>query len=88
MNSQDKSRRGMRLATVNNLPDVAGYEWLSVPALRHLIFNSQDRLNSMGETIPGNGLDKAIVRIGRKVLIDLDAFDEWVNEHRSSSYFE
>lgn len=26
-----------------------------------------------------NGLDKAVVRIGRKLLIDLDKFFEWVD---------
>lgn len=82
MNSQDNSGHGMRLATVNNLPKVIGYDWLSVPALRHLIFNSQERLNSKGEVIPGNGLDQSIMRIGRKVLIDLDAFDAWLETHR------
>ncbi|NQV59372.1 MAG: hypothetical protein HQ502_06875 [Alphaproteobacteria bacterium] len=82
MNSQDHPRRGMRIASVNNLPEVIGYEWLSVPALRHLIFNSQERLNSKGDVIPGNGLNKAIVRIGRKVLIDIDAFDAWLETHR------
>ena len=31
-----------------------------------------------------NGLDRATVRIGRRVYIDADAFDNWIQEHRES----
>jgi hypothetical protein len=37
--------------------------------MRWLIFNENQ-----------NGLNMAIVRIGRKVLIDVDKFEEWVKE--------
>jgi len=49
-------------------------------ALRNLILNAQDRLNSRGETIHGNGLVEAgaILRLGRKVLIDEAAFFRWI----------
>ena len=49
-------------------------------ALRNLIFNSTDRHNSRGERIPGNRLAEAgaIVRIGRRVLIDERAFFQWI----------
>ena len=52
----------------------------SQPALRNLILNSADRRNSRGERIPGNGLAEvgAIVRVGRRVLIDEGAFFRWV----------
>tara|TARA_Y100000031_G_C8198441_1_gene374969 strand:+ start:1233 stop:1370 length:138 start_codon:yes stop_codon:yes gene_type:complete len=41
-------------------------------------------MRSGGESIPGNGLaeERAIIRVGRKVLIDLDAFDRWLDDHR------
>ena len=39
--------------------------------MRWLIFKSHE-----------NGLYKAIVRIGRRVLIDEDAFFEWADQHR------
>jgi hypothetical protein len=29
-----------------------------------------------------NGLEKAIIRIGRRVLIDIEAFTEWLESHR------
>ena len=59
-------------------------------ALRNMILNSADRLNSRGERIPGNGLAEAgaIVRVGRRVLIDELAFFRWIAEqqrkHRST----
>ena len=57
----------------------------SQSALRFLIFNAEDRVNSRGETIPGNGLAPAIIRIGRKVLIDEDRFLEWIDTHRCTN---
>lgn len=73
-----------RLATVNQIPKIKGYEWLSANAIRHIIFAGTVRHDSKGKKIPTNGLDQygAIIRIGRKVLIDLDAFDRWVEKHR------
>ena len=40
-------------------------------ALRRLIFYAED-----------NGFEAVIVRIGRKVLIDMNAFNEWLESHR------
>jgi hypothetical protein len=71
-----------RLATVAQASNT--YPAFSQAALRDLIFKSEDRFNSRGDRIPGNGLGEAgaIVRIGRKVLIDLDAFDAWIDSHK------
>ena len=59
----------------------------SEPALRDLILNSADRQNSRGERIPGNGLAEAgaIVRVGRRVLIDEQAFFQWIAEQQKRS---
>ena len=67
-----------RVATVSQL--VATYPAFSHAAIRDLIFKAEDRFNSRGDRIKGNGLAEAgaIIRIGRKVLIDLDAFDAWL----------
>ncbi|MDZ4821552.1 MAG: hypothetical protein SGJ20_21530 [Planctomycetota bacterium] len=48
-------------------------------ALRNLIFKAGSRQSTKG-AIPGNGLADAgaIVRIGRKVLIDESKFFEWI----------
>jgi hypothetical protein len=59
----------------------------SLAALRNLIFKAQKRYTSKG-TIGGNGLLEAgaIIRVGRKVLIDAERFAEWVrrqNEGRT-----
>lgn len=49
-------------------------------AIRCNIFKADDRLNSRGEKIPGNGLAAhgAIIRRGRRVLIDLDRYGAWL----------
>lgn len=56
----------------------------SPAALRDLKFKAHDRKNSRGETIKGNGTGQAgvWVQIGAKVLIDLDAFDRWIESHK------
>ncbi len=49
------------------------------PALRNLKFKAETRHSSVG-LVPGNGLIEcgAIVRVGRKVLIDEEQFFEWI----------
>lgn len=51
-------------------------------AMRCHILNAEDRVNSRGERIPGNGLADAgaIIRVGRRVLIDEQAFFRWIAE--------
>jgi len=48
-------------------------------SLRNLIHLSIERYSSKGK-IPANGLHVALVRIGRKVLIDDKKFFEWVEK--------
>ena len=50
------------------------------PALRNLILNSVDRISSRGDRIAGNGLSEAgaIVRVGRRVLIDEEGFFRFI----------
>jgi hypothetical protein len=49
-----------------------------------MILNSADRMNSRGERIPGNGLAEAgaIIRLGRRVLIDEQAFFLWLADQQ------
>lgn len=54
------------------------------PALRNLIFHSKSRKTSRGR-IPGNGFAPAIVRLGRKVLIDEDKFFEVLNSKQKNA---
>lgn len=50
-------------------------------AIRNLVFLSLSRKTSKG-TIEGNGLDVALVRIGRKLLIDEAKFFQWIDEQQ------
>lgn len=50
------------------------HPWPSENALRHLIFNSND-----------NGFDQVVKRVGRRVLIDEDAFYEWIEKQNDNS---
>ncbi len=61
------------------------HPWPTVSALRHLVFNAASRKNSKGETIPGNGLDKALIRRGRRILIREASFFEWLEEQNSKA---
>ena len=56
----------------------------SEPAIRNLVFCAKSRPSSKGE-IPGNGLDRAIIRVGRKVLIDAEQFQCWLQEKRGEA---
>lgn len=69
----------------SGLPVLLGVENFSmrhpawtVSSLRNLVWRANDRLNSKGIKIPGNGLAPAIVRIGRKLLIDEKKFFAWI----------
>lgn len=65
------------LYTVEQFP--ARQPGFTQAALRNLIFKAEPRQSSRGE-IPGNGLIEcgAIVRLGRKVLIDEARFLAWI----------
>ncbi len=71
-----------RWATIKQIAAMQRYSWLTESAIRHLVHEASDRTGSKGAVIPGNGLASAVIRIGRKVLIDLDLFDEWIASHR------
>ena len=53
-------------------------------SLRNLIFLSESRKTSKG-TIKGNGLVMALVRIGRKLLIDEARFFQWIEEQQGGT---
>lgn len=50
-------------------------------ALRNLIFKAKPGQSSKG-VIPGNGLEGALVHVGRKVLIEEAEFLKWIKCHR------
>ncbi len=84
MDNNPINKGGPRLVTVNQLVQLPDYRWTSKSSIRHYINDAEPRQNSRGEEIPGNGMLAAIIRIGRKVLIDLDEFDAWVDRQREA----
>ncbi len=71
-----------RLMTVRQIVNSEGYRWVTNSYLRSLIYNAGDRFGSGGTKIPGNGFATAVIRIGGKILIDMDEFDSFVERHR------
>jgi len=69
-----------KLATVKNLPSCFPLLQLTRAAIHGHIFKSQDRFDSKGRKIPGNGLAAtgAVIRRGRKVLINVDKYAAWL----------
>jgi len=68
------------LVTVKKLAGIYEDAEQTEPAIRANIFKAEDRQNSRGERIAGNGLSehRAIIRRGRKVLIDVDSYGNWL----------
>ena len=68
------------LATVENAAKHFSNAGQTPGAIRCNVFKADNRLNSRGETIQGNGLAAhgAIIRRGRRVLIDLDRYGAWL----------
>jgi len=54
-------------------------------SLRALIYESRDRMTSRGKRITGNGLAKsgALIRLGRRVLLDEQAFFAWLKNREA-----
>jgi len=74
-----------RLCAVDSLPEFFPHARLTPAAVRNQIFRADDRRNSRGELLPGNGLGRAgaIIRVGRKVLIDVDRYGAWLDSLRT-----
>ncbi len=72
----------IRFATINQAAELRPI--FTPAALRDLKFKANDRENSRGETIKGNGTGPAgvWVQIGAKVLVDLPALDRWIESHK------
>lgn len=68
------------LVTVEILSTIYSDAGKTPSAIRADVFKAQDRLNSRGDRIAGNGLAAhgAIVRRGRKVLIDVHRYGNWL----------
>ena len=73
-----------RLVTVERAAEIFAEAGETVGAIRAKIFKADDRFNSRGEKIAGNGLaaSGAIIRRGRKILIDVDRYAAWLASSR------
>ncbi len=69
------------------IAECAAIRPFSAQALRDMRFKAFDRKNSRGDVIPGNGTGPAGVwiQLGAKVLIDLPAFDAWLESHKTTA---
>ncbi len=74
--SSDSLFQPRTLLTVRQFADK--HPAFSQGSLRNLIFLAEKRKTSMG-VVNGNGLDVALVRIGRKLLIDESNFFKWID---------
>lgn len=70
-----------KLATVKTLPNFFPGLELTTGAIHGQIFKAKNRYDSKGRLIPGNGLHEsgAIIRRGRKVLIDVSKYASWLS---------
>ncbi len=55
-----------RLATVKQIPDI--YPAFTHANIRWLIFNEEK-----------NGLTSCLRRLGKKIFVDLDVFEDWID---------
>lgn len=68
------------IVTVDVLSSIFADAGKTPSAIRADIFKAEDRLNSRGERITGNGLAAhgAVIRRGRKVLLDVHRYGNWL----------
>lgn len=68
------------IVTVDVLASIFADAGKTPSAIRADIFKAEDRLNSRGDKIAGNGLAAhgAVIRRGRKVLLDVHRYGNWL----------
>lgn len=66
---QPSQNPGKRLCSVKNLPDKYPDAGFTESSIRWLIFNAKT-----------NGFDRCIRRVGKRVIIDLDCFEQLLDE--------
>lgn len=72
------------IVPLTDTPKASGLPWLTMPKLRHWVFEAQDRYTASGEKIQGNGFDSCLIRIGRRIYVNLDSFNTWLLSHQQS----
>lgn len=77
----------LRLATVSQLVGILNGA-LTKAAIRSQIWAAESRTLKNGHVIPANGLASAVIRIGHKVLIDVDRYFKWLEDRRLAPLHE
>ena len=72
----DDTLAGRSLLTVSQFSEK--HPAFTQGSLRHLIFQAKPRESQRGK-VSANGLDKALLRMGRRVFIDEQQFFEWLD---------
>ena len=78
-NKQKKPTKEIQQKTSHRIIAVTKWETAHpegppIGGLRHLIFHSHE-----------NGFDSVLIRIGRRLYLDEDAFYRWAKKHRASA---
>lgn len=81
MMEESKKGQSLRIVPLTQAPVASGYSWITVSMLRHWVFQSQSRIAADGAVVAGNGFDACLLRIGRRILIDLDRLNDWLIGH-------
>jgi hypothetical protein len=81
-------RQQPRLVDISELIE-RHHSWIGTPAAaRGLVARAKPHLNAGGEICEGNGLADAIVKVGDRVLFDLDRFNAWLESRRLSNVLQ
>ncbi len=73
-----------RIVPLTMVPETSNFSWLTIATLRHWVFNSDYRYAASGQRIAGNGFNTCILRVGRRIYVDLDRLETWLLSHSSS----
>lgn len=87
MTTQD-TPKPPRIVPLNEVPSIEGYGYLKIPTLRQWVFRSAPHFSAKGEQKPSNGFDACLVRIGRRVYVNLDSLDTWLLSHQKPTIME
>ena len=78
---QNQTTKPRRLVTVKQLHAEFGGA-LSQAAIRDHVYRAEPRSLNNGRNMKPNGLAPAIIKLGSKVLIDIDLYYVWIETHR------
>ncbi len=74
-----------QLVTVRQLAQMDRYRLVFTEnRIRSLIAAGSPRINGFGQIAPPNGiLESAVIRVGRRILIDPELFEAWLRSNKT-----